>query len=107
MDAELIKRSVKYLEIHLDHDHSLKMHVKNLLVKTDQRWRCIRALFHNSEEKVSIVPFKSLTIPILDYCSIICNRVQQGLIDDLENLVKNVLQSINLGELLDVSSDER
>lgn len=51
--------------------------------------------------------FRSLVMPLFDYCVTICNPHQLGLIDGLESCVIHLLKAINLGMVPDASTDER
>ena len=98
------KSSVKYLGIHLDRKLSWKDHISNLITKVRKRMRYISFLFSRSCQRARITLYKSLVLPLLDYCCVVYNPHLKGLTDGLEDCTRAFLQSINLGPALEDTS---
>ena len=77
--------SVKYLGLHLDRRLSWKDHISNLITKVKKRLRYISFLFSKSCQRARITLYKSLVLPLLDYCGVVYNPRLKGLTDGLED----------------------
>ena len=98
------KNSIKYLGLHLDYRLSWKDHVSNVVMKARKRIRYISFLFSRKCQRARLTLFKSLVVPLFDYCAVVCNPRLKGLVDDLEDCVRTFLRSINLGPALEDTS---
>ena len=103
-DAVPRSNSVKYLGLHLDRKLSWKDHISNLITKVRKRLRYISFLFSRSCQRARINLFKSLVLPLLDYCCVVYNPRLKGLTDGLEDCTRKFLQSVNLGPALEDTS---
>ena len=98
------RNTVKYLGLHLDRKLSWSDHISNLITKVRKRMRYISFLFSRSCQRARITLYKSLVLPLLDYCCVVYNPRLKGLIDGLEDCTRTFLQSINLGPALEDTS---
>ena len=109
LGAEVIPResSVKYLGLYLDEKLSWKEHVEKITIKVKKRIHYISFLFSRKCQRARITLYKSLVIPLLDYCGVVNNPRLKGLIDELEGCQRLFLQTINLGDAMEDSSVDR
>ena len=99
--------TVKYLGLFLDHKLSWKDHISNLTAKAKKRLRYIMFLFNKSCQRARITLYRSLVLPLFDYCSTVYNPRLKGLTDGLEDCSRAFLRSINLGPALEDTSTGR
>ena len=101
LGEDTIPRSntVKYLGLHLDDKLSWKAHISNLVMKVKKMLRYIQFLSHKGCQRARISPYKSLVLPLLDYCCVVYNPFPKGLVDGLEDRVRLFLRSITGGHI--------
>ncbi|GAV04617.1 hypothetical protein RvY_14878 [Ramazzottius varieornatus] len=101
------KNTVKYLGVFLDHKLNWKDHIANLTMEAKKRIRYIRFLFSKKCQGARITLFKSLVLPLFDYCSTVYNPRLKGLVNALEDCQRLLLRSIDLGAALEDTWTER
>ena len=98
--------TTKYLGVQIDRSLQWKGHTRQLVSKVNKRVRYIRALFPYGNQRARITLFRSLAVPVLDYCSTAFFPRQKSQIDELEGSVKRFLRTIRLGTPSDATSEE-
>ena len=90
-----VKDSVRDLGVEMATDASFKSHIRNIAVTANMKCGWILRTFKSRDQNLMITLWKSLVLPILDYCCQLWSPGKVGQIQTLENVQLAYLRKIS------------
>ena len=89
------KDAVKDLGVYMSNDCSFKKQIEHVIEKAKNITSWILRSFSSRSKNVMLTLYKTLVIPILEYCSVLWNPNVVSLIQRLEDVQQSFLKKIN------------
>ena len=88
------KDHVKDLGVTMSNDCSFKQHVNNICISARNMCSWILRTFQSRSPELMLTTWKSLVLPILDYCSQLWSPTKVGQIQEIEDIQKSFTRKI-------------
>ena len=89
------KDHVRDLGVQMSADGSFRQHINTMCVSARNMCAWILRTFHSRNEELMLTLWKSLVLPILDYCSQLWSPSKTGQIQEIEDIQKSFTRKIH------------